>query len=226
MGKIRIKIGSTFKTILRRLITPQRVLSFSAKLYDAALKLTCYQRATNYIIRHLPFQEKDVFKVLDLGCGPGSYSLALLQKFPNIYVTALDLNPFMIKKIEKNLSQTNYLSQCELRLTDINIPSPDFVWNINLVVASGILEYVPLESLAPYLSTYVIPGGYLLNVPTKLGSLSKLFLSRVKIKTCSDDEMVELLKINGFNLLKIIELPLKFFPICFIKKAYLFQKAA
>lgn len=47
----------------------------------------------------------DDFHVMDIGCGPGSFSLRLLNSFPQARVTAIDLDPLLLKVAEEALSE-------------------------------------------------------------------------------------------------------------------------
>lgn len=64
-------------------------------------------------------------KVLDYGCGPGSYSIEAARRVGNegkIY--AADINPHAIEDLEKQIRK-NQLSNVETLLTSLEIPLPD-----------------------------------------------------------------------------------------------------
>ena len=45
------------------------------------------------------------FHVVDLACGPGSFSMRLLNRFPAIRVTAIDLDPLLLTLAKEALSE-------------------------------------------------------------------------------------------------------------------------
>ncbi|RPH23649.1 methyltransferase domain-containing protein [Buttiauxella warmboldiae] len=45
------------------------------------------------------------FHVLDLACGPGSFSMRLLNRFPCVRVTAIDLDPLLLALAKEALSE-------------------------------------------------------------------------------------------------------------------------
>lgn len=45
------------------------------------------------------------FHVVDLACGPGSFSLRLLNRFPAVRVTAIDLDPLLLTLAKEALSE-------------------------------------------------------------------------------------------------------------------------
>ncbi len=68
---------------------------------------------------------EDGFKVLDFGCGPGSYVkvvAGLVGKSGKLY--ALDINPVAIKMVKEIISK-NQLSNVETILSDANTNLPD-----------------------------------------------------------------------------------------------------
>lgn len=47
----------------------------------------------------------EVFHVVDLACGPGSFSMRLLDRFPAVKVTAIDLDPLLLALAKEALSE-------------------------------------------------------------------------------------------------------------------------
>lgn len=60
------------------------------------------------------FFNRNIQHILDVACGPGTVSLTLAEKYPNLHVTGIDSSPVMIQKCEdsaklKELNNTRFL---------------------------------------------------------------------------------------------------------------------
>lgn len=72
-----------------------------------------YEEMINALINSIPFNETDSFKVMDLGCGTGTVTKLLKERFPKATVTCLDLAENMIEMAKLKLNKfenINYLT--------------------------------------------------------------------------------------------------------------------
>lgn len=61
-----------------------------ARAHEMTRAMDAYARARGIeIVRHLDFSEADT--MLDLACGPGTYSMAIAERYPELRITLLDL---------------------------------------------------------------------------------------------------------------------------------------
>ncbi|MGF7119492.1 class I SAM-dependent methyltransferase [Methanobacterium oryzae] len=80
----------------------------AAEFDELILKLIPhYKEMINALISSIPFNREDSIKVLDLGCGTGTISKNLKEKFPNAKVSCLDLAENMIEMAKIKLNKYN-----------------------------------------------------------------------------------------------------------------------
>ncbi|MBJ3813712.1 class I SAM-dependent methyltransferase [Shimwellia pseudoproteus] len=108
----------------------------------------------------------DGFHVLDLGCGPGSFSLRLLERFPNARITAVDLDPLLLTLARHALVE--YRERIQFIHADIAAPD----WSAAIpgapqaVVSSTAIHWLlPEQQVVLYrtLAGLLDDGGVLIN---------------------------------------------------------------
>jgi SAM-dependent methyltransferase len=105
--------------------------------------------------------------VLDLGCGPGSLSVRLLNRIPAACVVAIDADPLLLQ-----LGRTAWEGLRSLRFADQDLREPGWSAAIGLdrpadaAVSTTALHWLPPEALAALYAeaaSALRPGGVLLN---------------------------------------------------------------
>ena len=105
--------------------------------------------------------------VLDLGAGPGSLAVRLLDRVPAATVIAIDTDPLLLA-----LGQAAYPARAGLRFTDLDLRSPGWAGRLGLArLADAAVSTTALHWLAPpaldamyaELATVLRPGGLLLD---------------------------------------------------------------
>ena len=105
--------------------------------------------------------------VLDLGCGPGSLSVRLLDRMPAARVVAIDTDPVLLA-----LGRTAYGDRDGLRFADVDLRSDGWTGALGLdrpadaAVSTTALHWLPPEALHVMygrLATVLRPGGLLLD---------------------------------------------------------------
>lgn len=139
-------------------------------------------------------------KILEIGCGPGVYSIELAKK--GAAVTALDYSGGMIEAAKKNALNHN---------VSINFILNDFFsWNTNstydYIFATGVIEYIEpiqqlqfLRKMASLSNDYVIisfPKKFVLHAILRWVWL--VFFKRVKVSFFSNKKISFLSKQAGF----------------------------
>jgi tRNA (cmo5U34)-methyltransferase len=63
-----------------------------------------YSQMVGTLIAAIPHKTNDTFKAIDLGCGTGTISKNLVEHFPNIHITCLDIADNMLKLAQHKLA--------------------------------------------------------------------------------------------------------------------------
>lgn len=107
----------------------------------------------NLLLRHLPANCR---KVLEIGCGTGTFSRRLAEHFE--HVLAIDFSPEMIRLAGERSAQ---FSNIDFELADISkraLPDEQF----DCVASIATLHHVPLSGTLLKMKTALKPGGVLL----------------------------------------------------------------
>lgn len=138
------------------------------RLYDLTFKLNGYGRSLDQYFEAHPLPVFPGARVLDAGCGTGTLTLALLRtlRVP-VKLTALDLSASSMTTAQKYVAKNNPRRQ-PVRFAQGNILCLPFTDEaFDLIVTSGVLEYVPLEEGLCELARVIAPGGHLLHLPMR-----------------------------------------------------------
>ncbi len=86
---------------------------------------------------------KDGDKILDLGCGWGSASNYILERFPHVQVTALNLSHEQCEYMRKKMQDpTSYLSSDRFTLHEEDFNNIDLKTKFDKILAIGLFEHV------------------------------------------------------------------------------------
>jgi SAM-dependent methyltransferase len=105
--------------------------------------------------------------IIDLGCGPGSLSVRLLERIPAARIVAVDADPVMLA-----LAQAAYGGTGSLRFTSIDLRAPGWTAKLDLdrpadaAVSTTALHWLSpddLRAMYAELAQVLRPGGLLLN---------------------------------------------------------------
>jgi len=105
--------------------------------------------------------------IIDLGCGPGSLSIRLLDRIPAAAIVAVDADPVMLA-----LARAAFGNRAGLRFVSADLRSPGWSAELNLdrpadaAVSTTALHWLSPEALAKMyaeLTRVIRPGGLLLN---------------------------------------------------------------
>jgi SAM-dependent methyltransferase len=105
--------------------------------------------------------------VLDLGCGPGSLAVRLLDRIPDATVIAIDADPLLL-----TLGRTTYGGRAGLRFTDLDLRRPGWAGSLGLdraadaAVSTTALHWLSpaaLRAMYAELVGVLRPGGLLLD---------------------------------------------------------------
>ena len=140
-----------------------------AKEYDTIIQklIPYYNQMVEALVSVIPFAKESVFSVIDLGCGTGTISKSVKNKFPNVNITCVDISRNMLE-IAKNKIGGN------VNCIQADFNSFNFPQKYDLVVSSLALHH--LENDSDKLEFYrkihasLNPGGVFVNIDVVLGS--------------------------------------------------------
>lgn len=125
-------------------------------------------RAERVAVRALIPHIDPTWRVLDIGCGPGRWTVPFAAA--GAHVTALDFSPAMLEHARRRCEEAAVAERVEFqrgRLEDLDADTLNGPFD--LVLAMGIIQYIPSEQLgniAQRLARCIKPGGYLLHRET------------------------------------------------------------
>ena len=160
------------------------------RFYDLTFKLNGYGRSLDQYFEAHPLPVFPGARVLDAGCGTGTLTLALLRtlKAP-AQMTALDLSASSMATAKKYVDK-NKPSQQPVRFTQGNILALPFADEaFDLVVTSGVLEYVPLDEGLSEMARVISPGGHLLLLPMRPSPVTTFLEMLFRFKAHTPDEV-------------------------------------
>lgn len=198
-----------------------------AGLYNITFKFNGYGRSLDKYLRDHPLPIYHGARVLDAGCGTGLLTLALLKAIATpVQITALDLSASSIETakravaeaIEENSGHQHDVSFIQANVLALPFPDDSF----DLVVTSGVLEYVPLRDGFNELARVLVPGGHLLHLPVKPSIASKFLELLFQFKTHSPQEVAQTTR-RFFRVVNHYRFP-PLHPIGWTKTAVLAQK--
>ena len=162
------------------------------RFYDLSFKLNGYGRSLDRYIEAHPLPVFENARILDAGCGTGTLTLALLRtlRVP-VKLTAIDLSASSMATARKYVNKNNPQQQ-EVRFAQGNVLALPFRDDaFDLVVTSGVLEYVPLEDGLTEMARVISPGGYFLHLPMRPTAVTTLLELLFRFKVHPPDELAE-----------------------------------
>lgn len=160
-------------------------------LYDLMFRVNGYGRSLERYLRERALPLPPEAKILDAGCGTGLLTLALLRVLDRpATIAAVDLSRSSLQAARRAVRKKFSNPRHAVSFTQANVlalPFPDECFD--LVVTSGVLEYVPLREGFGELSRVVRPGGYLLHLPVRPAAMSRLLELLFSFKTHPPQEV-------------------------------------
>ncbi len=147
---------------------------------DVIVKLIpYYEQMTDALIDSIPFDTNADFKMIDLGCGTGTISKKIAQKFPNSGIVCLDIASNMIDIAKYKLANH---TNTDFMVADF--ASIELKEKFDVVVSSLALHHLETENdkKAFYSKIYTIlnKGGVFFNADVVLGSTDFLQMKNMK----------------------------------------------
>lgn len=182
-------------------------------------------RAAAFYIRNLPFNRDTNLNVLDIGCGTGIYTMEILERFPSARVWAFDRNEAMVGVLRRKLQDHGLENRANTFLSDMVKPLPlPSDTRIDLMIASGALEYGNLPSILNNLLPYVKQNGYFFDAAIQDTFAGMLLAAFWGCKITSRSEILAAFYEAGFTPSSMLQLPSSYIFLRFLKAAYLFKR--
>jgi ubiquinone/menaquinone biosynthesis C-methylase UbiE len=174
---------------------PARAGSFYdriARYYNLTFKVNGYGRALDQYFATHPLPLTPGARILDAGCGTGLLTLAVMRSMNvSASLTAIDLSASSITTAQKAVAE-NRRRRRPVQFAQSNILSLPFTDDaFDLVVTSGVLEYVPLEEGFRELARVIAPGGHILNFPIRPSFASSFLELLFRFKAHSPSAVAE-----------------------------------
>ena len=163
-----------------------------AALYDITFKFNGYSRSLEkYLEERLPPLPAQA-RVLDAGCGTGLLTLALLKVLDQpLRITAVDLSSSSIGTARRAVAENSGRTQ-SVRFAQANVLRLPFADDsFDLIMTSGVLEYVSLSEGFTELARVLAPGGYMIHLPVRPSPVSKLLEVMFRFKAHPPREIAE-----------------------------------
>ncbi len=164
-----------------------------ANLYNLTFKFNRYGHSLERYLRDHPLPLSAGARVLDAGCGTGLLTLALLRVLHQpARIAAVDLSRTSLKTAHRAMREETDIDHQQVGFAQANVlalPFPDDTFE--LVMTSGVLEYVPLREGMRELARVLAPGGYLLHLPVRPSPASRLLEVMFRFKTHPPREVAE-----------------------------------
>ncbi len=196
-----------------------------ARFYDLTFKFNGYGRSLDQYFEAHPLPVFPGARILDAGCGTGTLTLALLRTLKvKADITAFDLSASSMVTAKKYVSKNNRSGQ-PIRFTQGNVLALPFAdETFDLVVTSGVLEYVSLDEGFSELSRVMSRGGHLLHLPMRPSPMTSFLEMLFRFKAHTPHEVAETTD-RYFQVVSHYRFP-RFQTIGWSKTAVLAQKSS
>lgn len=124
--------------------TAKTLFEAEAKQFDNVIPLLIpfYGEIYNILIDSLPFYRCTPIKILDIGCGTGTFARIVKEKFPYAKITCLDFAQNMIDVAKEKLS--NFRGDVDFLVGDFN--SLDIKNEYDVIVSSFALHHIQTDN--------------------------------------------------------------------------------
>ena len=162
-------------------------------LYDLMFRVNGYGRSVERYLRENPLPLAAGARVLDAGCGTGLLTLAFLRVHERpAEVASIDLSLRSLLTARKAAQKLPKLPRRRVTFAQSNALSLPFAdETFDLVLTSGVLEYLPLREGLGELARVLAPGGHLLFVPVRPSPLTLLLEVMFRFKAHPPREVEE-----------------------------------
>ena len=203
---------------------PVSIYDRFTNLYELTFRINGYGRSLERYLRENPLPLPSGARVLDAGCGTGLLTLAFLRVLERpADVASIDLSLRSLQTARRAAQKLPKKSRRRVAFAQSNALTLPFAdETFDLVLTSGVLEYLPLREGLGELLRVLAPGGYLLFVPVRPSPATLLLEVMFRFKAHPPREVEEQTR-RHFRVLEHYRFP-PFEPIGWTKSLVLAQK--
>lgn len=173
--------------------SPVSIYDRFTSLYDLMFRFNGYGRSMDRYLRESLPPLRGGARVLDAGCGTGLLTLALLRVLRRpADITAVDLSGRSLQTARRAVQKLKHDPRHKVSFVQANalsLPFPDD--SFDLVVTSGVLEYLPLREGLGEFARVIAPGGHLVYLPVRPSLASRLLEVMFRFKAHPPREVAE-----------------------------------
>ncbi|MEM0961786.1 MAG: class I SAM-dependent methyltransferase [Bacteroidota bacterium] len=147
--------------------TPARTKAFY-RILDAVFLRSWYVRRA--LRRHVDAMGPGPVRVLDAGTGFGQYAYWLVDTFPNVQVTAVDIKDDYLRRAQAFLAQTPHASRVAFEKADLTLPM-EYAETFDLALSVDVMEHIEDDrAVFRHVRAALKPGGvFIVNTPSDQG---------------------------------------------------------
>ena len=172
---------------------PVSIYDRFTNLYDLMFRVNGYGRSVERYLRENPLPLASGARVLDAGCGTGLLTLAFLRVHERpADIASIDLSLRSLqtaRRAAQKLPKGPRRRAAFAQSNALALPFADETFD--LVLTSGVLEYLPLREGLGELARVLAPGGHLLFVPVRPSPLTRVLEVMFRFKAHPPDEVDE-----------------------------------
>ena len=145
-------------------------------LYDLMFRVNGYGRSLERYLRENPLPLSAGARVLDAGCGTGLLTLAFLRVHERpADIASIDLSLRSLQTARRAAEKLPKGPRRRVAFAQSNALALPFAdETFDLVLTSGVLEYLPLREGLGELARVLAPGGHLIFVPVRPSPMTRL----------------------------------------------------
>jgi ubiquinone/menaquinone biosynthesis C-methylase UbiE len=155
--------------------SPVSIYDRFTSLYDLMFRFNGYGRSIESYLRDTPLGLPAGARVLDAGCGTGLLTLALLRVLRRpAEITAVDLSGRSLQTARRAVRKLRAAPHkvTFVQANALSLPFADE--SFDLLVTSGVLEYLPLRGGLREFARVLAPGGRMVFLPVRPSPASRL----------------------------------------------------
>ena len=204
--------------------SPVSIYDRFTNLYDLMFRVNGYGRSLERYLRENPLPLPAGARVLDAGCGTGLLTLAFLRVHERpADIASIDLSLRSLQTARRAADKLPKGPRRRVAFAQSNALALPFAdETFDLVLTSGVLEYLPLREGLGELARVLAPGGHLLFVPVRPSPATRLLEVMFRFKAHHPREVAENTR-RYFRVVKHYRFP-PLHPIGWTKTAVLAQK--